>query len=170
MVPKGKSMSGQLENHRSSVPVPPVAARRDTKLVAKADTKLQTDKSPPAFRRPLRILVVDDNADVANTLCMLLQLFGHEVCTAYDGPDGLQLAETFGPEAILLDIRLPGMDGYEVARRLRQREEFRQVMLVAITGLATTADRQKALDAGFDHHLAKPFAPDDLLKVLARIS
>ncbi len=157
-------MSGQPEPIDQAPPAPPVPARRETKLTQKPDTKLQVDKpSPP---RPLRVLVVDDNPDVANTLSLLLRTLGHQVCTAYDGPEGLRLAETFRPEAILLDIRLPGMDGYEVARRLRRREEFRQVLLVAVTGLATADDRRQALEAGFDHHLPKPFEPDDLRRVL----
>ena len=159
-------MSGEPEHVDQSPPAPPLPARRETKLVPKPDTKLQFDKSQPSSPRPLRVLVVDDNPDVANTLSLLLQVLGHQVCTAYDGPEGLRLAETFRPEAILLDIRLPGMDGYEVARRLRQREELRQVLLVAVTGLATADDRRQAFEAGFDHHLPKPFAPEDLQRVL----
>ncbi len=157
-------MSGQPENMDTLHAAPPAPVRRETKLAKTSATKLQIDKPLP---RSLRVLVVDDNADVANTLSLLLRMFGHQVCTAYDGPEGLRLAETFRPEAILLDIRLPGMDGYEVARRLRQRAESREVLLVAVTGLATAADRQQALDAGFDDHLPKPFEPDDLQRVLA---
>ena len=158
-------MSGQPESVDRSPPALPVPVKRETKLAQKPDTKLQVDK-PSSVPRSLRVLVVDDNRDVANTLTLLLRMLGHEVSTAYDGPEGLRLAETFRPEAILLDIRLPGMDGYEVARQLRRREEFRQVLLVAVTGLATADDRQQALEAGFDHHLAKPFEPDDLRRVL----
>ena len=104
-----------------------------------------------------RILVVDDNVDAAKSLARLLtRLYGQEVRVAHDGPAALAAAGEFRPEVVLLDIGLPGMDGYEVARRLRERPEFEETLLVALTGWGQEADRERSRAAGFDHHLVKP--------------
>jgi signal transduction histidine kinase/CheY-like chemotaxis protein len=104
-----------------------------------------------------RILVVDDNEDAANMLRIALKELGHVVEVAFDGPSALALADTFHPSTVLLDIGLPVMDGYEVARQLRNmREASDPVRLLAVTGYGQEADRQRALDAGFEHHLVKP--------------
>ncbi len=103
-----------------------------------------------------RILVVDDNTDAGESLALLLRLGGHEVGVAHDGPAGLHLAQRERPEIIILDIGMPGMDGYEVARRLRQQPGLERVLLVALTGKGTLEDRHRSAAAGFDHHLVKP--------------
>ncbi len=103
-----------------------------------------------------RILVVDDDADVANSMAMLLETCGHQVHIAYDGVTALEIAREHRPEVILLDIGMPGMSGYEVARRLRQQPELHGTLLIALTGWGQEADRQRACEAGFDHHLVKP--------------
>lgn len=103
-----------------------------------------------------RILVVDDNVDSADTLARLLRLAGHHVQVAYDGPAGLAAAQSFQPTVILLDIGLPGMDGYEVAARLREIPTTRDVLLIAVTGYGQQRDEVLSLDAGFDFHLTKP--------------
>jgi signal transduction histidine kinase/DNA-binding response OmpR family regulator len=113
-----------------------------------------------------RILVVDDNEDGLETLAILLELSGHAVQTAADGPSALAAAETFRPDVVLLDIGLPGMDGYEVARRLRANPVFRQTRLIALTGWGQDNDRQQSRDAGFDLHLVKPIDPAELRRVL----
>jgi CheY-like chemotaxis protein len=113
-----------------------------------------------------RILVVDDNVDSADSMAILLSLDGHEVRVAFDGPTALAAAAEFSPQAVLLDIGLPGMDGYEVARRLRERTENRNILLVAITGYGQDEDRIRSKEAGFDHHLVKPVDPDILSRVL----
>jgi PAS domain S-box-containing protein len=118
----------------------------------------------PAARR---ILVVDDNVDAAESLALLLQIGGHEVRTAHDGPAVLSLAKTYLPEIIFLDIGLPGMDGYEIARRLRQQGETARALLVAVTGYGQEEDRRRSQEAGFDHHLTKPVNPQDLQSLLA---
>jgi two-component system CheB/CheR fusion protein len=100
-----------------------------------------------------RVLVVDDSLDVAESLALLLQIEGHEVRTAYDGPTALAAAEEFQPEAVFLDIGLPRMDGYEVARALRAHPEYRTIMLVAVTGYGQDEDRRRSREAGFNHHL-----------------
>jgi two-component system CheB/CheR fusion protein len=102
-----------------------------------------------------RILIVDDQVDAAESLAQLLALAGHEVRTAHGGPAALELARAYRPEVVLLDIGMPGMDGYEVARRLRQ-EFAEQVLLVALTGYAQEADRRRSRDARINHHLVKP--------------
>ncbi|APA90464.1 response regulator (plasmid) [Paraburkholderia sprentiae WSM5005] len=121
----------------------------------------------PARMTGRRIIVVDDNQDAAESLAMLLALDGHEVRTAGDGLTGLQLAQEFCPQAVLLDIGLPGIDGYEVARRIRRQPWGKQLLLVAVSGWGQESDRQAAADAGFDHHLIKPVNLDELTTVLS---
>ncbi len=124
----------------------------------------------PAVRPPgCRLLVVDDNRDAAESLALLLGLLGHEVRIAHDGPGALELARGFRPQVVLLDIGMPGMDGYEVARRLRQEPGLENVRLAALTGWGQPEDRRRSAEAGFDHHLVKPVDPDALTKVLAEM-
>jgi PAS domain S-box-containing protein len=106
--------------------------------------------------RRLRVLVADDNRDNADTCAMLLRLGGQDVRTAYSGHEALAVAAEFAPEVALLDIGMPGMSGYEVARKLRATTGDRKVLLVAVTGWGQTEDKRQALAAGFDHHLSKP--------------
>jgi CheY-like chemotaxis protein len=104
----------------------------------------------------LRLVVVDDNADSVDALGMWLRLEGHEVEVAYSGEEALPLALERRPHAVLLDLALPGIDGYEVARRLRREPGFERVCLIAMTGFGAYADRERAKQAGFDHHIVKP--------------
>ncbi len=119
---------------------------------------------------PLRVLVVDDYPDTRRSLRLLLASWGHEAREATDGTDALQVAEGFRPHVVLLDLALPGADGYEVARSLRARMET-QPLLVALTGHTGAADVGAAVEAGFDHFFAKPCDPgqiDFLLRACAR--
>jgi CheY-like chemotaxis protein len=102
------------------------------------------------------ILVVDDNHDAADSTAMLLRLDNHEVHVAYDAHEAIETARGLRPDVVLLDIGLPLLDGYEVARRLRGQPETRNVRLIAITGYGQPADRSRAEEAGFDAHLLKP--------------
>ena len=120
----------------------------------------------PATVRPRRILLIEDNADAREAMCALLELDGHDVQAAPDGPQGLELARTKRPEIVLIDIGLPGMDGFEVARRMRALGQ--PVVLVALTGYGQPEDRRRTQDAGFDAHLVKPVDPADLTHALAR--
>jgi PAS domain S-box-containing protein len=113
-----------------------------------------------------RVLVVDDNGDAADSLAMMLRLAGQDVRVAYDGTSGLTQAEAFLPELVFLDIGMPGMDGYEVARRLRGEPRLRGVILVALTGWGQDEDRRRSHDAGFNYHFVKPIEPAELEKVL----
>lgn len=106
-----------------------------------------------------RILVVDDNVDSAESLALFLTLKGHEVRTAHDGQHAIEAVRTFAPAVVLLDIGLPGISGYEVARRLRDNPELRKTFLVALTGYGQAEDLRRAKEAGFDHHLVKPANP-----------
>ena len=114
-----------------------------------------------------RILVVDDNVDTARGMARLLRLIGNEVATANDGPEGLRVAADFNPEIVLLDIGLPGMDGYEVAARLRERENSRDLLIIAASGYGQEEDIRRSMAAGFDHHLTKPIDHDLLLRLIS---
>jgi PAS domain S-box-containing protein len=118
----------------------------------------------------LRVLVVDDNVDAADSAAMLLRRSGHDVRVAYSSQAALETAVIFKPQLILLDIGLPKMDGYEVARRLREHSELKDVRLVAVTGYGQDADRQRSRSAGFDHHLVKPFTLEQVQQVLPKSS
>jgi signal transduction histidine kinase len=115
-----------------------------------------------------RILVVDDSVDAANSLAMVLRLEGHDVRTAHDGHSALEAAHAIPPEIVLLDIGLPNMDGYEVARRLREHRGKDQMLVVAITGYGREEDRLRSELAGFDHHLVKPIDFDVLRRLINR--
>ena len=120
-------------------------------------------------RGPRRVLVVDDNEDAVTSLTMLLRLAAHEVLTARDGVEAVAVAAREHPEVILLDIGLPKLDGYEVARRIRAQSWGKDVLLVAVTGWGQEADRARARDAGFDVHLTKPVDPAALERLLGEL-
>jgi CheY-like chemotaxis protein len=113
-----------------------------------------------------RILVVDDNVDAAEMLAILLRRRGHLVEVAYDGPSALDVFDRFRPDAALLDIGLPVMDGYELAERVLRRAE-RAILLVAVTGYGQDTDRERSRAAGFAHHLVKPVNTRELVSILA---
>jgi len=120
----------------------------------------------PAAAVPRRILVVDDNVDVVETTTMLLSLSGHQVRSAKDGLQALHVANEFRPDVVLLDIGLPLMDGYEVARRLRQTPQTAGALLIALTGYGQQGDRQRGKEAGFDGHMLKPVDPHALARMI----
>jgi CheY-like chemotaxis protein len=134
---------------------------------------LQPRSTPPPTRAapgtvPLRVLVVEDDADTADSYVCLLQLQRLEVRTAPDGPTALAVAQTFLPEVVLLDIGMPGLDGWEVARRLKAESADKPPFLIAITGYGQPEDRQKSAEAGIDLHLVKPADPRMLVGLLER--
>ena len=114
-----------------------------------------------------KILIADDNQDAANTLAMLLRIAGHDVCTAYGGQSALALASTFQPEFALLDIGMPDLNGYEVAKQLRRTSWGKAAHLIALTGWGQEDDKRRAHAAGFDHHLTKPLDPHQLDQLLS---
>jgi PAS domain S-box-containing protein len=123
------------------------------------------DETLPTAGR--RILIVDDNRDSATTLAMLLRLSGHEIRTAYDGDDAVEQAAAYQPDVILLDIGLPGMNGYDACRAIRKLPAGKSIVLVALTGWGQEEDRRKSREAGFDDHLVKPVDHDALSRLLA---
>ena len=123
--------------------------------------------SPQAPAQPVRrILVVDDNRDAARSVATFFELVGHEVQTAADGEQALEVAAGFDPEVVVLDIGLPLLDGYQVARRLREAPATRDSLLLALTGYGQAEDRERAVKAGFDHHFVKPADPGALLSCI----
>jgi PAS domain S-box-containing protein len=119
--------------------------------------------------RPLRVLVVEDNLDAAESMAGLLNLWGHRVRVVHDGRSALEAARAEQPDAVLLDIGLPGLDGYEVARRLRRDLGMRQSVLVAMTGYGQPEDRRRSRESGIDHHFVKPVEPSLLRELLAGV-
>jgi PAS domain S-box-containing protein len=124
-----------------------------------------TPKPAPAVE-PLRVVVVEDNHDAADSLRLLLELRGHHVAVAYSGPEGVDKVLAERPDVVVCDIGLPGFDGYEVARRLRQLPGLEKTVLVALTGYGQDEDRRRSQEAGFDQHLVKPADPAELERVL----
>jgi PAS domain S-box-containing protein len=138
------------------LPLPPVSA----------DETAHPRGASAAAPRSRRVLVIDDNRDAADSLALLLEALDANVRVAYDGPAGLAALPAFAPELVFLDLGMPGMDGYEAARRIRQQPDGRGLTLVALTGWGQEEARGRALDAGFDLHLTKPANPIDLKNIL----
>ncbi|MES2597441.1 MAG: response regulator [Verrucomicrobiota bacterium] len=114
--------------------------------------------------------MVDDNTDWARRLAMLQRQRGHETCTAYTGPEALAAAAEFRPEVVVLDIGLPGMDGFEVARQLRATPELENLLLIAMSGYGSADDQETARQAGFDEYLVKPIDLEKLCSILRQRS
>jgi CheY-like chemotaxis protein len=123
--------------------------------------------SKPAATLGRRILIVDDNKDGARSLAMLLKLAGHETDIAHDGLKALEAAERLRPDAVLLDIGLPKLNGYEVCRRIREQPWGKNLVLIAVSGWGQEEDRDKSRDAGFNDHIVKPVDHDTLMKLIA---
>ncbi len=140
--------------------IPAASPARAAESVASAPTR--------GAARGTRILVIDDNVDTARGMARLLKLLGNDVRFAHDGPSGVEIGRAFLPDFVLLDIGLPGMDGYQVAETLRSDGRLRQVVIIAISGYGQEEDRRRSKAAGFDHHLVKPVDHDALLVLLSR--
>jgi CheY-like chemotaxis protein/anti-sigma regulatory factor (Ser/Thr protein kinase) len=128
-----------------------------------------TEKAKPTGPS-LRVLVVDDNVDTVTTLALLVKESGHDVRTAFDGPTVLEVALDYRPNVVLLDIGLPGLNGFEVSKQLRQQPGLQNAVLVAMTGYGQESDRRRSQEAGFDHHLVKPGDLGKVLEILANVS
>ena len=125
--------------------------------------------APAATTAGLRILIVDDSADGAESLAMLLQAGGYETHQAYDGLEAIEAAARLRPDAVLLDIGLPKLNGYEACRRIREQPWGKDLLLVALTGWGTEEDRNRSREAGFNAHLVKPVDYAVLIKVLVSL-
>jgi CheY-like chemotaxis protein len=124
--------------------------------------------SAPGSQGRQRVLVVDDNVDAADSMALILRMSGYEAQCAYDGPSALDAAAQYNPDVVILDIGLPGMTGYEVARKLREQPRFDRMPIIAVTGYGQEDDRNKSKQAGFDHHLIKPVSPEALQSFLGK--
>jgi len=166
-----------VEMHGGTVAVSSAGLGYGSEFVIRlpAVTEMQTREFPSAPRMQpratdalrRRVLVVDDNVDAATSIAMILKLTGYDVHCVYDGPSALKAAEVYRPDAVVLDIGLPGMSGYEVAKQLRERPDFKRTPLVAVTGYGQDEDRQRSLEVGFNHHLTKPVDPNALQAFVA---
>jgi signal transduction histidine kinase/DNA-binding response OmpR family regulator len=164
-----------VELHEGTVEASSEGPNRGSEFVVRlpacTDTLEKRKNIPSAAAQnasPLRVVVVDDNEDGADSMASLLELLGHQVRVAYDGPTGITAVRGFDPHLVLLDIGLPGLDGYEVARRLRCDPDTHPV-LVAVSGYGRDEDRQLAHAAGFQHHFVKPIELDAIQTLLASI-
>lgn len=136
---------------------------------ATEQTSAVPSESTARASRRLQILLVDDNPDAADMLATFLGTAGHSVVTASDGPQALEVLRTLSPDVAILDIGLPVMDGYELARRIRERLGPRTPLLIAVTGYGQSDDAERSREAGFSYHLVKPVDGDDLLTLLASV-
>jgi PAS domain S-box-containing protein len=166
---------GLLELHEGTLEVRSEGTGRGSEFTAKLPRKTP-DVTPgevasptnfPSIRR--RVLIADDNNDAADSLAVLLRMEGHEVTVAYDGEHALSAIESLRPEVAVLDIGMPGLDGYEVARKVRSSPTSTSVTLVAVTGWGQALDKARAIEAGFDHHFTKPIEVEVLAKMLCRV-
>ena len=114
-----------------------------------------------------RVLVVDDSRDTADSLARLIEAFGYEVKAVYDGQQAIEAAASFAPDMALIDIGMPGLDGYETVTRIRQQRGSTHVILVAVTGWTREEDKRRAYECGFDLHVAKPMTDEALQQLLA---
>ncbi|HEY4214867.1 MAG TPA: response regulator [Steroidobacteraceae bacterium] len=139
-------------------------------LIQRPDEHADATEVTAEGTRQRRILVVDDNRDAADSLAMLLEVEGHVTRTAGDGPAALEAIAQFAPELVLLDIGLPGMNGYDVARAIREKDDLRGITLVALTGWGQPEDRLRSRASGFDAHLVKPVDFETLHALLGGIT
>lgn len=164
-------VKGLVEMHGGSVDVRSEGIGKGSEFIVRlpavTETKMGVNMDEPkAESGSRRVLVVDDNVDVANMLGKMLSLIGNEVQTSNDGPDAIECCREFRPDVVLLDIGMPGMNGYEVARKLRQEPCGTYIKLIALTGWGSDDDKRQTKEAGFDHHLVKPVQLADLEKIL----
>jgi CheY-like chemotaxis protein len=132
----------------------------------RAATPARIDERESRLAVARRVLIADDNRDGAETLAVVLGLEGHDVAVAHDGRAALLLFERHRPDVVLLDVGMPELDGYEVARRIRARPDGAHVLLIAVTGWGQEKDRRQSAAAGFDYHLTKPVEPDLLIRLV----
>jgi len=166
-----------LELHHGTIEAHSEGAGRGSEFLIRLPCELISENSPTAEQetqsqepngRPKRVLIVDDNVDAAGMLAAVLRHCSHEVSVAHSGTEALQLAQTFRPEVVLLDIGMPGMDGFEVARRLRKLDPQPRPLIIAVTGWGASDDERRTREAGFDLHLVKPVEQSQLQRILSQ--
>jgi CheY-like chemotaxis protein len=163
-------VKGVVEQHGGTVTATSEGLRRGSEFIVRLpldlSLPLEEERSREAVRR---VLVIEDNVDVAESLREVLELLGHQVAVAYDGLEGIAKAREFHPDLVLCDIGLPGIDGYAVARTFRADKVLSEAHLVALSGYALPEDVQRAAEAGFERHLAKPPSLEKLESVLGNV-
>jgi PAS domain S-box-containing protein len=169
-------VKGLVELHggevRAASPGPGRGAEFSVRLPAEPEPAALTEMpaAPKREGRHLRILVVEDNQDAADSLRMLLELYGYEVTVAYSGPEGVAAAEEWRPDVVLCDIGLPGLDGYGVVGRLRRNPSTAKARIIAVTGYGGDEDKRRTAEAGFDKHMVKPIDPGALEQLLTAVA
>jgi PAS domain S-box-containing protein len=166
-----------VEMHGGSVEAKSEGRGRGSEFVVRLPVVVEAFVPPPAEpdaaaapkKTSLRILIVDDNKDGADSLAMMLKIMGNDTRTAYDGQEGVEQAEQYRPDVALFDIGLPKLNGYEACRRIRGQPWGQSMVLIAGTGWGQDEDRRRSHDAGFDHHMVKPIDPQALMKLLAEL-
>jgi CheY-like chemotaxis protein len=168
-----------VELHDGTIDVRSAGVGRGSEFTLRMPCRVQTESSvataaeapqlKPAMR-PLRIVIADDNGDAAESLAMLLRMDGHEVSVAHDGAAALNIVDAVRPHVAVLDIGMPGLNGYQVAQRIRSSLNAEPIVLVALTGWGQARDLERAKAAGFDHHLIKPAEPSQLQSLIADIT
>jgi two-component system CheB/CheR fusion protein len=161
---------GRIEAHSNGIGMGAELIVRLPALPSERVVSAPARRSEPVCRDRARVLLVEDNPDAAETLKMLLEVLGHHVRVAHDGVAACELAQANVPDVMLIDIGLPGMDGYEVAQRIRQHTDLRRIVLVALTGYGRDEDRQRVFAAGFDYHFVKPVDIDALQGLVAGLA
>lgn len=171
-----ETLNAELQLHAGTVTASSTAGQGSEFVVRLPIMRLSMSPSPsPAIEtveapgKCCRVLIVDDNADTAQSLAMLLKASGHDVRIAHDGPTALEASVDYPPDVVLLDIGLPGLSGYDVATRMRQQRGLGKVVLVAMTGYGQEADLQRSQETGIDHHLVKPAHFSKVQKILAGV-
>ncbi len=166
-----------VEMHGGRIEARSEGTGHGSEFVVRLPVVVEDSVPPPAdpdeplkLKSSLRIQIVDDNMDGADSLAMMLKIMGNETRTAYDGQEGVELAEKFRPDVLLFDIGLPKLNGYEACRHIREQPWGKGIMLIAVTGWGRDEDRRRTHDAGFDHHMVKPVDPSTLMKLLASLS
>jgi CheY-like chemotaxis protein len=161
---------GRIEAHSALGQGSEFVVTLPSTLPVAAHVPLAVPETSESTTRSLRMMVVDDNVDTVDSLALLMKELGHDVRKAYDGSAALQAALDYRPDVILLDIGLPGLDGYQLATRIREQSALQDTVLVALTGYGHESVRQRSLEAGFDHHLTKPTDFNKLKQILATVS
>jgi CheY-like chemotaxis protein len=167
---------GLLELHGGTIEARSAGVGRGSEFIVRVpvgddgltvDALLATGAALAPASDAVKVLIADDNRDAADSLAILLRGDGHDIRKAYDGTAALETAQEFRPDVALLDIGMPGLDGYEVAQRIREEPWGQGVTLVALTGWGQAQDKERAMAAGFDHHVTKPVEPERLQALLA---
>jgi len=166
---------GVIELHGGTIEAHSAGTERGSEFIIRLPLRREQARQAQPSARPgperalrRRVLIADDNRDAAESLAMLLQMEGHEVTVVHDGREAITAFDKMRPDAALLDIGMPGLNGYEIARSIRRAPHGRDVTLIAVTGWGQENDKAQASEAGFNHHFTKPVEPEAITALLSR--